>query len=412
MSSIAQHLTNDAFQDRVIAGRPPVSIGFVSTYPPAMCGLATFTESLRDAMTANRGHVGGLDVVELIDALTGSPSGRPEVIARLDPADPWSVRLAAERLNEYEMVVLQHEYGIWGPDMGASVLEFLDRLDTRLITTLHTLLQDPSSIQERIIEALTQRSVFTIVPTQTASDLLTRRYAVDPRTVKVIPHGTDAPHRTVARLRDAVPSTGSAPKLLTWGLIGPGKGLEWSIRAAGLLKASYPDLHYTIAGSTHPKVLAHQGEQYRHSLERIVSELGLEDNVEFLDAYLPEEKLHELLSDARIVVLPYDSTEQMVSGVLVEAVSANVPVVATAFPHAVEMSEAGAASTVPSRNPTAIAKSISDLLDSQSAMDEMVRAQRRLSPDLGWTSVAADYEKLIEDAVRGSAVMSHVSSAS
>ena len=363
-------------------------------------------------MGLNRQSSDGLGVVAVVDHDSGDGLDPPEVVAHLDPAVPWSLRSAIERLSDYDVVIAQHEYGIWGPDMGRPVLELADRLENRLITTLHTLLPEPTPVQETIIETLAQLSAHTVVPTRAAKRLLTRRYEVDPRSVVVIPHGTDAPHRSVARLRATRPRPNRPPTLLTWGLIGPGKGLEWSLRAVGALKQTYPDLRYTIAGRTHPKVLANDGERYRRHLEGIVAELGLEENVRFIDDYLPEEMLHRLLFDATIVVLPYDSTDQIVSGVLVEAVSANVPVVATAFSHALELAEANAVTTVPQQSPEAIASSIGRLLDTPMALDAMVRAQRGLAPELEWVNVASRYEALVGEVVRGAVAMSHVPTAS
>ncbi len=374
--------------------RPMARVALVSTYPPAMCGLATFTESLHGALALDRGRGFGLDVIELLDDPGSPPNDRQEVIARLDPADPTSIRAAAERLAGHDVVILQHEYGIWGPDLGRGVIEFVDMLHSGLITTLHTLLPRPSRIQEEIIKGLAQRSMFTVVQTRSGRDLLVRRYRVDPRSIVVIPHGTGRSLRSVAEARRRHLRSG-APRLLTWGLIGPGKGLEWSLRALALLKESHPDIRYTIAGRTHPKVLASEGEVYRQSLLPIVSSLGLGDNVDFIDDYLSQDTLDGLLTDTTIAVLPYDSPDQMVSGVLVEAVSATVPVVATAFPHAVELAEAGAAATVPHCSPDSLAEAISRLLKSGTALEEMARAQRRIAVEFEWSRAAREYDRLI-----------------
>jgi glycosyltransferase involved in cell wall biosynthesis len=376
-----------------------------------MCGLATFTASLRQAMVEGRGGGEGLVVVELVDGPTTDLS-RPEVIASIDPADPLSMRLGVDRLDSVDAVILQHEYGIWGPEMGWPVIDFADRLRAPLITTLHTVLVSPTKVQEEIVERLSRRSAYTVVPTNAARDRLCARYAVDPNSVLVIPHGTDSMLRLVARRRGAGPRQNQSPKLLTWGLIGPGKGLEWGLQAVHLLRQRYPDLVYTIAGKTHPKVAMHQGESYRRHLERIVTDLGLADNVRFIDDYMSSELLGDLLLETTLVVLPYDSTEQIVSGVLVEAVAANVPIVATEFLHSVELANQGAVATVPNRDPGAIAETIIGLLDSADARQLMVAAERAIAPDLEWASVAAEYEALVEYAVVGSAPMRYVSPAS
>lgn len=387
------------------------SIAFVSTYPPAMCGLATFTDSLRSALAKTRGDSRGLEVLELIDQ-PDETSPRSEVIASIDPADSLSLLKSADRLSGYDAVILQHEYGIWGPDMGRSVVDFVGRLKPRIITALHTLLANPTEVQRQIIEALAERSAFTIVPTQASKDLIVARYRVDPGSILVVPHGTSPFLRSVARLRALGLHPRKPPSLLTWGLIGPGKGLEWSLRAVAQLKENYPEVAYTIAGRTHPKVLRHEGEAYRQSLEAIVTELDLDDNVEFIDEYVSEPMLRDLLLDASIVVLPYDSTEQIVSGVMVEAVAAGVPVVATTFPHSVELAEQGAVSAVAHRSPQDIAQSIALLIEETHVWEEMMAAQSRIAPGLEWTNVALEYEGLIESFAMPSASMRHASPAS
>ena len=410
--SISRLQTAPSQPNRAGRVRSQPDVAFVSTYPPAMCGLATFTSSLRSAMAETRGDSRGLDILELIDGTSQGVVARPEVIASIDPADSLSLLKSADRLSGYDAVIIQHEYGIWGPDMGWSVVDFVSRLKPKVITALHTLLADPTADQREIIEVLAERSAFTIVPTQASKDLIAARYRVDPRSMVVVPHGTSPFLRSVARLRALGLHPRKPPSLLTWGLIGPGKGLEWSLRAVAQLKVHYPEVVYTIAGRTHPKVLRHEGETYRRSLEAIVSELDLHDNVEFIDDYVSESMLRDLLLDATVVVLPYDSTEQIVSGVMVEAIAAGVPVVATTFPHSVELAAQGAVSTGAHRSPDAIAHAIARLVEDSTAWEEMMAAQSRIAPGLEWTNVALEYEGLIESLAMPSASMRHASPAS
>jgi glycosyltransferase involved in cell wall biosynthesis len=251
-----------------------------------------------------------------------------------------------------------------------------------------------------------------VVPTRGARELLGERYQVETASVVTVPHGTDRPHRNLAQLRSLDLARIVSPRLLSWGLIGPGKGLEWAIRAVATLTDRWPRISYTIAGKTHPKVLASEGEAYRRSLEDLVSDLGVEDNVVFIDDYLSLNRLKGLLLEATAALLPYDSSEQMVSGVLVEAISAGVPVIATSFPHAVEMARDRAVIAVPNRSSEAIADAVATLFETPAAMGEMIQAQRRVSADLDWANVGSHYEDLIESAARESAKMSRVYTAS
>lgn len=382
-------------------------VGFVSTYPPTRCGLASFTSSLRNAMARRRGSHDGLRVVRVSN---GANIGRlvisDEVVAHLDPGNAESLAMAARRLSDFDAVVLQHEFGIYGSDSGKAVLSLVNRIDAPLITTFHTVINEPTELQQRIAEHLVERSVFTVLLTRAARRLLLDRYRVDSGSTTVIPHGTVcAPVHQAAADRGDLDSFNSPPTLLTWGLIGPGKGLEWSLLAVDRLRRRFPGLRYVIAGRTHPKVVDANGEAYRIALVERVKRLGLNQTVEFIDEYLPRESLHELLRSAAAVILPYDSTEQVVSGVLVEAVAALVPVVATAFPHAVELAEEGTVLTVPHRSPQALVEAITGLLDGPKTRNRMLRSQLRLAPSFEWASVAAQYEQAVRDATRVTAAV-------
>lgn len=374
----------------------------VSTYPPTVCGLASFAASLREAMTLCRGSGEGLDVVRVLGGSDDDllPTGG-EVVGNLDPSSARSIEDVTKQMANFDAVILQHEYGIWGPDSGEAVLDLAEQIEIPLITTLHTVEARPNGTHRRILERLVAHSSLTAVLTRSAQRVLIDRYRIDARSTAVIPHGTHAlPRNTLAKRSETASSSGSAPTLLTWGLIGPGKGLESALKAVALLRRPFPGLRYVIAGRTHPKVLDAQGEAYRLTLQHLASRLDLDQTVEFINDYLPRESLHELLRVADLVILPYDSTEQVVSGVLVEAVAAFVPVVATAFPHAVELAGQGAVATAPNGSPKALADTIAGLLESPQRMWRIVEAQRRLAPSLEWMSVAAQYERAVREVTR------------
>jgi len=381
---------------------PSPRVGFVSTYPPTACGLASFTFSLRGAMARHRGSDDGLGIVRVSDGDDiGGVAVGTEVVAHLDPRDTRSLAAAAQRLSRLDAVILQHEYGIYGPGSGKAVLDLVNQIDAPLITTLHTVITEPTEVQQRILEHLVASSASTVLLTRAARRLLIDRYRIDSGSTIVIPHGTVcASVRQAGAVCGDVGSSISNPTLFTWGLIGPGKGLEWSLLAVERLRHRFPGLTYVIAGRTHPKVLDASGEAYRIALMELVERLGLDRTVEFIDEYLPQESLHELLRKATTVLLPYDSTEQVVSGVLVEAVAAFVPIVATAFPHAVELAEEGAVLTVPHQSPQALVDATTDLLDSPQTRERMIQSQRRLAPGLEWASVAAQYERAVRNVAR------------
>jgi glycosyltransferase involved in cell wall biosynthesis len=315
-----------------------------------------------------------------------------EVVGHLQPEDPASVMAAAEVLDGYDVVGLQHEYGIYGPDSGASVLDLVRLLRSPLVTTLHTVLAVPSPQQFHIMRELAHQSALVIVMTRTAARRLVDLYRVSSGKIRVIPHGTNGfPTEAIGVLR-------RKPRILTWGLVGPGKGLEWAIEAMSHLSQMSPT--YVIAGQTHPAVIAREGEVYRRGLENLAQSMGIAHRVEFVPRYLDAVTLGKLVHGADAVLLPYESTEQVTSGVLMEAVAAGVPVVATRFPHAVELASEGAVIAVPHRDPRSIAHALTAVLTSSPLRSRMLAVQRRIGRASSWSRVGADYEMALSDAAR------------
>jgi glycosyltransferase involved in cell wall biosynthesis len=321
--------------------------GFLSTFPPTRCGLATFTHSLSTAMAQDPGaEVRIVRVLDADEARLPVPQrihAGPDV--QLVPGDRVSVLRTAAALNAGDVAIVQHEYGIYGGTDGDEVLQVMRAVQVPIIAVLHTVLAHPTPGQRSVLEAVGALAASIVVMTGTARTLLLRHYAVPVRKVVLIPHG-------VHEARTTPPAHARGRNVLTWGLIGPGKGIEWGIRAmAGL---DDPDAHYTVLGQTHPKVLAHEGERYRDHLDAVIDELGLHDSVTLDDRYLDADSLALAVAAADVVLLPYDSREQVTSGVLVEAIAAGLPVVATAFPHAVELLDRGPGIVVGHEDPAAI----------------------------------------------------------
>ncbi|MDT5041282.1 MAG: polysaccharide biosynthesis protein PslF [Actinoplanes sp.] len=363
----------------------PATYGFLSTYPPTQCGLATFNAALATHLNA----LGGSGVVRLLaddKAGGGLPLDRqaPQVMHtwRTGALGGWVA--ATNALNRFDVAILQHEYGIYPGDAGAEVLPLLRGLKVPSIVVLHTVLSNPDPLQRAVLEKMAARANAVVTMTDTARHRLTAGYHVDPRKVTVIPHGA-ASHSSAPR------DHRERPHLLTWGLLGPGKGIEWALRALALLQDRHPAPTYTVAGRTHPNVLAKDGDVYRGSLQALAAELGVADSVTWDDVYHDQATLSRLIRSADVVLLPYDSTEQVTSGVLIEAVGADVPVVATEFPHAVELLADGPGLLVPHQNPEAMAAAIGHLIT-----QPHVAGLSGLTggPTLRWPAVAARYAAL------------------
>ncbi|MFC8680483.1 glycosyltransferase [Microbacterium ureisolvens] len=358
--------------------------GFLSTYPPTRCGLATFSRSLAAAMCGPQDPAVIVRVLQDGDA-ADDPRIAPPVDAAVPRDDPAA---AAEALAGCDVVIAQHEYGIYGGPDGIDVLETIARLRSAVIVVLHTVLPAPSGPQRDIIVRLGALASVLVVMTAHARDTLLREYDVDPRRVALIPHGVPVPQA------GAAPHAGALPRIATWGLISPGKGLDRGIRALSLLREQGLRAEYVIAGQTHPKVLAHDGERYRDSLQGLSRALGVESDVHFVDRYLDDAELDELRGSADVVLLPYESQEQATSGVLVEAVASGVPVVATAFPHAVELLDGRSGIAVPHDDLAAMAAALRRTLDAARGPRRMTRPVAAGGLGLPWPEVAARYAAL------------------
>lgn len=348
--------------------------GILSTFPPTECGIATFSAALAAAVIANG------DTVDFVRCGTR---------AELELA---GLATALDVLNRAEVAIIQHEYGLYsGPD-GAQVLDVMAGITVPMILVAHTVLTNPSANQRYVLEQACDRADAVVVMTETARTRLATHFDVDPSKVTLIPHGAATPPALAPT--DEPPSSDRTPRLLTWGLLGPGKGIEWAIDAIADLADLRPTPDYIIAGATHPKVLASSGQAYRQMLMHRAAASAAAGHVRFDDAYRDLPSLTELIRSADLVVLPYDSTDQVTSGVLVDAVAAGRPVVSTAFPHAVELLAGGAGLVVPQRDPAALSAAIRSVLTDPELAASMAAAARRLAPDLSWDAVARRYIKL------------------
>jgi glycosyltransferase involved in cell wall biosynthesis len=363
----------------------PHSFGFLSTYPPTQCGIATFCHALMASMaTAATGdHIG---VVRVMDSFDG-PSG-PEVAGELRTHVPGTHIAAAAVLNTFDVAVVQHEYGIYGGQDGDQLLAVLDHVRVPVVVVAHTVLARPTPHQDLILRRVVAACDAVVVMTDAASERLVRLYGVDPAKVRVIRHGA------TARAVSDVPTGRRNPLILTWGLLGPGKGIEWGIDGLRRLRRLLPLPTYVVAGQTHPRVRQQQGEEYRHQLHMRAKAAGVADMLKFESSYVDEDTLGRLIWRADVVLLPYDSREQVTSGVLGEAVAAGKPVVATAFPHAVELLSSGAGLLVPQQDGAAMGEALYRVLTEPGQAQRMRTEAERIAPTLRWSTVADQYRAL------------------
>jgi glycosyltransferase involved in cell wall biosynthesis len=365
--------------DQGFSGKP--SFGILSTYPPTACGLATFAAALAKGLAANGSDV---SVVRLSD---GPPPDSASIIGEMVNGSPASVAAGTELLNRSDVAVIQHEYGIYGGVDGDEVVDVIEGLRVPSIVIAHTVLKNPTPHQRSVLEEVVARADQTIVMSEAASQRLRSGFDVDHRKVTTIPHGATLPTNFSCVRR-------GRPTVLTWGLLGPGKGVERVIEAMGSLNDLPGRPRYLVAGRTHPKVLAAEGEAYRDARMEQARSSGVGDSVHFDTGYRSVATLTELVQSAAVVVLPYDSTDQVTSGVLVDAIASGRPVVATAFPHAVELLGSGAGIVVDHDDPDALASALRRVLTQPRLAGAMAAEARRLAPEMAWPVIASAYQAL------------------
>ena len=370
------------------------NVVYLSTYPPRRCGIATFTRDLRSAIGGGKvyavGPTAGEREARQIDS--------PEVIASLLGHDPSDFRRAAIAIDGLgaNAVLLQHEYGIYGGPDGANVLVLAERLATPLVTTLHTVLAQPSARQRGIVRELGSASAAMVVMSETAAGLLARQYDVDPATVHVVPHGVPDLPRVDSNRRKPEFGLAGARVVLSFGLLGPGKGYEAVIEAMGAVRDQVPDAVYVILGATHPDLVRRDGEAYRESLQELAADLGVSDRVRFENRFVGRSELGRWLQAADLFVTPYPNLDLIVSGTLAYAMGAGLPIFSTPYLYARELLAGGRGVLVPPASPAALAEQIVGLLLDPDRRAEIARRAYARGRRMTWTTVGAAYRNLIE----------------
>lgn len=349
-------------QRDVPRGRIPFShLALIGNSLPRKCGLATYTshvaDALRDLYPAMR-----LDHYAMDDGLGVY---YPSSIQTIDAESLDAYREAAEAIEASgaEAIWLQHEYGIFGGPAGSHILELLAATDLPLIVTLHTVLENPSEEQEVVLQRLVARAARTIVMSSTGAEILRRRYGISQERLRMIPHGVpDRPLREPDEFKSKFGWQGRKV-LMTFGLLTHDKGIRHMIEAMPAIVREHPETLYEVIGATHPNLVRSEGERHRRTLMGLARELNVEDHVRFVDRFVEQEELLDMLQAADIYVTPYLNMAQATSGTLSYAVAVGKPVVATPYVHAREILADGHGVLVPAADATALSKAVLDLLN-------------------------------------------------
>jgi glycosyltransferase involved in cell wall biosynthesis len=340
-----------------LAGSPERRVALIGTFAPRQCGIATFTSDVFAQLSQYHPEI-ALDVYALDDGST--PLVYENVSQIIASQQPGSYLEAARAINaaNVDAVWLQHEFGIYGGPDGEMVCDFVDRLAAPLIVTFHTVLSAPSERQARIMCHLIARASRIMVMSEYGRGLLLDTYNAPAETIEVIAHGApDRPFGREARFKRALGLDGHNV-LMTFGLLGPGKGLENMIEAMPAIVARHPDTVYRIVGATHPKLVEEQGETYRQTLMTRARELGVEAHIRWDDRFLETSELLDQLEACDIYVTPYLNLQQATSGTLSYAVALGKAVVSTPYVHARELLADGVGVLVEPNSTAAIAEAV------------------------------------------------------
>jgi len=369
----------------------PDRIAFLGGFPPRLCGIATFTHDICEAVA---------QAAPGSDCFAGAMNDRPErydypprVRYELDQKDLDSYRRAADFLNfsNTQVLCLQHEFGIFGGPAGSHVLALLRELRMPVVTTLHTVLRNPDEVQRQVMAELIQRSDRLVVMARKGAEILAETYGVPGSVVDIIPHGIpDLPFIQSSFYKPQFGVEGRQV-LLTFGLLGPGKGIEYAIEALPEIIRRHPNVVYLVLGATHPHLVAREGESYRLGLERLAEARGVKDHVIFYNRFVSMEDLKEFIGASDIYLTPYLNEAQITSGTLAYVFGAGKAVVSTPYWHAQELLAEDRGILVPFRDPAAIARAVCAYLDDPVRLQATQAKAYQLGRTMLWPRVAKLY---------------------
>ncbi|MBI9061661.1 MAG: glycosyltransferase [Marinilabiliaceae bacterium] len=376
-------------------------IVFIASYPPRQCGIGTFTYNLRTAMAHQLAqHDNCSTSIVAISPESGNYIYPTEVQKVVPHGDYKAYEEAADYINDnFDLCILQHEFGIFGGVDGIFILSLIYKLKLPLITTFHTVLNQPSEGQRLVMEAISKKSSGIVVMNQLAVDFLEHIYKVPREKIKRIEHGVPAfskPDR--GELRHDL-GFNSHKVLLTFGLLSRNKGLETVIKALPRVVKHFPELKYIILGKTHPNVVKQSGEEYRNYLKLLANKRGVSANVVFDDRFVSDQELLQMIYASDVYLTPYQNEEQISSGTLAYAVGVGALVVSTPFWHARELLDEQRGVFFPFESSDILADKMINLLQNPREM-AMIRDNAALyGAQLSWPKIAHKYIQLSQDAV-------------
>ncbi len=376
------------------------SIALIGTHLPRQCGIATFTSHLYESI---RQEAPDLDC--WVVAMNDRPDGYnypPQVRLEAYQDKLSDYHLVADQINrnQTDLVCVQHEYGIFGGTRGEFIIELLKNLKVPVVTTLHTILKNPSDRERQIIKQLAKHSDQLIVLSKSSQAYLHNIYAIESEKITLIPHGIPNVLHRDGEFYKAQLGLKNKKVLLTFGLISPGKGIETVISALPSIVKEHPEVIYMVVGATHPHIKEQQGEAYRTKLHLLVEKLGVTDHVIFHDQFVSDEVLQKYIGAADISITPYLNEEQVISGPLSYALGMGKAVVSTPFWYARELLLEGRGRFFPFGDAIQLAQQVTDLLDDSGALKNLQNKAFQFGRQMTWPQVGKRYIKAFESASR------------
>jgi glycosyltransferase involved in cell wall biosynthesis len=371
-------------------------VAFIGTYLPRQCGIATFTTHLSEALTQADPSL-SIFAIPVNDRVLDYDY--PDCVRfELVEQDVTSYHRAADFLNRsaIDVISVQHEYGIFGGVAGSHILSLLREIQMPIVTTLHTILEEPLPEQRTVLLELALLSDRLIVMSERGRQMLTDIYGINQKKIQVIPHGIpDVPFIDPAFYKDQLLAEGKSV-LLTFGLLSPNKGIEMVIEALPAIIEQFPNILYVIVGATHPHIRLTEGETYRDGLMRQARDLGIADHVLFLGEFVSEERLQEFIAATDIAITPYHTPGQITSGVLAYTMGAGKAVVSTPYWYAEELLADNRGVLVPFQDPIAIAKAVCSLLENEGDRHAMRKRAYLYGRSMTWPQIAQQYRDIFE----------------
>ena len=383
-------------QDALAVASVPRTL-FMGSFPPRECGIATFTKDVVDWF--DRTYQTSSEIIAIDEPGGEVRQYGPEVVARLqqDRRESYADVAAIVNAHPAEVLNIQHEYGLFGGERGEWLIGLVAAVEKPVVLTLHTVLPEPDDVMLRVTRELCSYATKVVSLSETGRDLLGRVYQIDPSRVRVIHHGVpDVEFRDTAPFKASF-GIGQRMVISTFGLINRGKGLEYAIEAMRDVVKRHPDTLYLILGETHPVVRRQEGESYRESLQQLVRDYSLQNNVHLIDKYLDFDELVSYLEATDIYLTPYLNPTQIVSGTLAYAVGCGKAIVSTPYLYAQEVLANHRGFLCNFRDAKSIAEIVTALLDDPALRRSTERRAYRFGRQMTWPHVAVDYGNLFAE---------------